>query len=299
MAVAEQLQVAHWPVAQLRPNPLNPRSEMSDEGIAELAASIQAQGILQPLLVTPDGLVVAGHRRLAAAQRAGLLQLPVLVRDLSSAEQLEIMLVENIQREDLTPLEEARAYQRLLDSGRSKKDLARAVGVSVNHVAARLTLLKLDAAVQQMVEQGELPISNAVVLERVHDRTQQRRLATIAVRRRMTADQLKHLVARGTGVFREPKPPRPPAPAPLLGNGHIATEIDDEDDRPAKSVSSTRLEALSLLRKGASRVVTLADLAQHMEETCCACGMVGAEGVCVECPLPELLVRVGKAAAHA
>src|SRR5439155_12028483 len=109
---------ARWPTSRLRPHPLNPRGELNPADVAELCASIVAHaaqgGILQPLLVTPDGTVVAGHRRLAAARRLGLMDLPVIVRSLTPIEELEIQLVENLQRSDLTPLEEARAYHHLL-----------------------------------------------------------------------------------------------------------------------------------------------------------------------------------------
>src|SRR5437870_12351662 len=111
------LEATHWPAAKLRPSPLNPRGELDPTGIDELAASIVAHadqgGILQPLLVTPDGTVVAGHRRLAAARRVGLAEVPVLVRALTPAHQLELLLVENLQRQELSPLAEARGYQRL------------------------------------------------------------------------------------------------------------------------------------------------------------------------------------------
>jgi len=93
------------PVNDLRPNPLNPRGELHVAGLDELADSIRAQGVLQPLLVTPGGVVVAGHRRLAAARMAGLSEVPVVVRDLDAVQQQEIMLVENLQRQDLSAVE--------------------------------------------------------------------------------------------------------------------------------------------------------------------------------------------------
>ncbi len=93
------------PVNDLRPNPLNPRGELHVAGLDELADSIRAQGVLQPLLVTPGGVVVAGHRRLAAARLAGLSEVPVVVRDLDAVQQQEIMLVENLQRQDLSAVE--------------------------------------------------------------------------------------------------------------------------------------------------------------------------------------------------
>jgi ParB family chromosome partitioning protein len=96
--------VASWPTLSLKPNPLNPRGDVDASGLDDLAASIHAQGVLQPLLITPDGVVVAGHRRLAGARMAGLEQVPVVVRDLDPVQQQEIMLVENLQRQDLSPV---------------------------------------------------------------------------------------------------------------------------------------------------------------------------------------------------
>src|SRR6266702_341893 len=129
------------PVASLRPNPLNPRGELQTAGLEELAESIRSQGVLQPLLVTPMGVVVAGHRRLAAARLAGLSEVPVIVRDLDALQAQEIMLVENLQRHEITGLEEARAYRRLLDSGYTTVQLARRVGVPSARINARLVLL--------------------------------------------------------------------------------------------------------------------------------------------------------------
>src|SRR5215468_12677192 len=112
------------PIDSLSPNLLNPRGDVDSSGLGELAASIGAQGVLQPLLVTPGGVVVAGHRRLAAARLAGLQEVPVVIRDLDPVQQQEIMLVENLQRRDLSAVEEARAYQRLLDAGHTLAQLA-------------------------------------------------------------------------------------------------------------------------------------------------------------------------------
>src|SRR6266702_8178692 len=93
------------PIDPLRPNQLNPRGELHSAGLEELADSIRAQGVLQPLLVTPGGVVVAGHRRLAAARLAGLSDVPVVIRDLDAVQQQEIMLAENLQRQDLSAVE--------------------------------------------------------------------------------------------------------------------------------------------------------------------------------------------------
>jgi ParB family chromosome partitioning protein len=168
------LRAETWPIDTLRPNPLNPRVEIQPSGLSELASSIAEQGILQPLLITPDGDVVAGHRRLAAARIAGLHEIPVLVHDLDSQRQQEIMLVENLQRQDLSVVEEARAYRRLIDAVSTTADVARHVGVNAARVKARLALLELDEQVQWMFHRGDLPITLAAVLLRVPDSVRQR-----------------------------------------------------------------------------------------------------------------------------
>src|SRR5437870_2051878 len=192
------LEATHWPAAKLRPSPLNPRGELDPTGIDELAASITAHaaqgGILQPLLVTPDGTVVAGHRRLAAARHAGLIDVPVIVRALSPAEALETALVENLQRSNLSPLEEATAYQDLLTAGATLASIARRAGVPASRVRERLALLDLDQRVRERVHRGELPLRVALLLLPLRDRTRQWRLASIAIRRRLTVAQVRRLV---------------------------------------------------------------------------------------------------------
>ncbi len=94
-----------WPLHSLQANPLNPRGELHAAGLEELADSIRAQGVLQPLLITPSGVVVAGHRRMAAARMAGMADVPVVIRELDASEQQEVMLVENLQRQDLSAVE--------------------------------------------------------------------------------------------------------------------------------------------------------------------------------------------------
>src|SRR6266545_6880797 len=141
--LADATGTLRWPTASLRPNPLNPRRPFDPTNIDQLAASIIAHadhgGILQPLLITPDGTVVAGHRRLAAARRVGLADVPVIVRALSPVEQLESQLTENLQRSELSAIEEARAYSHLLDAGATLASIA---------VRRRLTVVQ----VRQLVE---------------------------------------------------------------------------------------------------------------------------------------------------
>ncbi len=162
--------VQHVAVGDIRPLPGQPRRHFDEGAIAELADSIAARGLLQPIIVraAPDGRgyqLVAGERRWRAAQRAGLHQIPALVRDLDDAATYEIALVENIQRQDLNAIEEASAYRKLIDDfGHSQDALARLVGKSRSHVANLMRLLDLPRAVQELVGDGSLAMGHARAL---------------------------------------------------------------------------------------------------------------------------------------
>jgi ParB family chromosome partitioning protein len=152
------------PVEQLRAAPGQPRKVFEPGAIAELAASIAEKGVLQPLLVRPADVgyeIVAGERRFRAAQEAGLSHVPVIVRELSDQEALEIAIVENLQREDLNPVEEARAFRQLLEFGATQEDVARAVGKSRSAVANSLRLLSLSQRALAALEAGEISPGHA------------------------------------------------------------------------------------------------------------------------------------------
>jgi ParB family transcriptional regulator, chromosome partitioning protein len=159
------------PIELIRPGGLQPRRRFDEAELDALAQSIREKGILQPLLVravTEDNAafeLVAGERRWRAAQRVGLHTVPVVVRTLADSEVLEIALVENLQREDLSPLEEAEAYNRLIaEFGRTQASLADAVGKSRSHVANTVRLLSLPAAVRHRLDEGELSAGHARAL---------------------------------------------------------------------------------------------------------------------------------------
>ncbi|MEE8273981.1 MAG: ParB/RepB/Spo0J family partition protein, partial [Alphaproteobacteria bacterium] len=159
------------PIEFLRPNRFQPRRRFDEADIRGLADSVREKGILQPLVVRSDPEItgsyeiVVGERRWRAAQLAQLHEIPVVVRELSDGEALEVALVENIQREDLSPLEEADAYQRLIDEfGHSQEALAKVVGKSRSHVANTLRLLGLPEAVKAMLHDGRLSAGHARAL---------------------------------------------------------------------------------------------------------------------------------------
>ena len=156
------------PVSSLAPHPDQPRRRFDDALLDELAGSIAARGLIQPIVVRPHGhqfQIVAGERRWRAAQRAHLHEVPVVIRELSDAETLEIALVENIQRQDLNAIEEAQAYQRLAgEYGHTQEVLAKIVHKSRSHVANLLRLLELPEGVQASVVDGSLSMGHARAL---------------------------------------------------------------------------------------------------------------------------------------
>ncbi|MBC8038665.1 MAG: ParB/RepB/Spo0J family partition protein [Rhizobiales bacterium] len=159
----------HMPVELLHASPNNPRKYFAEADLDDLAKSIREKGLLQPLVVRTraDGEyeIVAGERRWRAAQRAGVHEIPVLIREFSDGEALEIALIENIQRSDLNPLEEARAYNLLLEQfSYTQAQLAESVGKSRSHIANTLRLLNLPDSVRRQIEAGKLTAGHARTL---------------------------------------------------------------------------------------------------------------------------------------
>lgn len=157
---------AEVPLSALRPNPGQPRKDFADGRLQELAESIRQKGVLQPVLVEQDAdgryTIVAGERRYRAARLAGLSKIPVIVGKFAEEEKLEVALIENVQREDLTPIEEAQAYRRLMDMrGLSQEQVASRVGKDRSTVSNSLRLLKLPAEMQQAVGRGDMSPGHA------------------------------------------------------------------------------------------------------------------------------------------
>ena len=162
------------PVGWLKPNPFQPRKTFAPEELQELANSIRTKGILQPILVRPRGAesfeIVAGERRWRAAQLAKLHDVPVVVRELSDGESLELAIVENVQRADLNALEEATAYRELIEKfNYTQEMLAQEVGKSRSHIANTVRLLKLPLSVQAYIREGKLTAGHARTLIGVPD----------------------------------------------------------------------------------------------------------------------------------
>ncbi|WP_072387457.1 ParB/RepB/Spo0J family partition protein [Hyphomicrobium sp. CS1BSMeth3] len=159
------------PIEQIRAGKLNPRKTFKEDELAELADSIREKGLVQPILVRPEPgssngyEIVAGERRWRASQRAGLHTVPVIVRDLADQEVLELAIIENVQRADLNPIEEAAGYHELIERyAYTQERLAEVIGKSRSHLANTLRLLKLPTSVQSMVENGKLTAGHARAL---------------------------------------------------------------------------------------------------------------------------------------
>ena len=216
-------------IDRVRPNPHQPRKRFDEAGLASLTESITEHGVLQPILVTEtvDGYqLVAGERRLRAAQAAGLERIPAVVRQLADRDQLELALVENLQREDLDPLETADAYRQLIDDfGFSQDDVASRVGRARSTVANTLRLLDLAPGVQAAVGDGRLTEGHGRALGGLAPEIQDRILDSV-IGQELSVRQTEELVRR----LREPKPE--PA-GPVAGPVDADMERVEEDLRQA------------------------------------------------------------------
>src|SRR3954467_5071486 len=187
-------------IEEIRPDKSQPRRHFDEAHIAELAESIKSKGLLLPLIVrrAHEGYVlVAGERRWRAAQKAGLRGLPAMVREVSEKEAFELALIENIQREDLNPVEEAEAYKRLIDEhGLTQEELAARVGKDRSTVANALRLLRLPDAIKQAIVTGELSMGHARALLAISEASDVRRAAEKVISEQLSVRAVEALVQR-------------------------------------------------------------------------------------------------------
>jgi ParB family chromosome partitioning protein len=186
------------PIDRISPNPHQPRRDFDQALLGQLAESLKSSGLIQPIIVRPmeDGYqLIAGERRLRAAKLAGLTVIPVLVRQVDSFTQAQLALIENIQREDLNPMDRAGAYQMLLDQlGLTQAELAGRLGEDRSSIANHLRLLDLDPVVQEIVRAGKLSLGHAKLLAGVEDPLRQQRLAELAIAQDLSVRNLERLV---------------------------------------------------------------------------------------------------------
>lgn len=187
----------------IEPNPDQPRAKFNDAKLDELAQSIRSNGLVQPILLrrVANGhfQIVAGERRWRAAQRAGLHKVNAVVRDISDDKLLELALIENIQRQELNPIEEAMAYQRLIHTlGLTQDEVARQVGKERSSIANYLRLLKLPAEIQRMLEDDLISMGHARALLGLESKEEQKRLADEIVSRKLSVREVEQAVKRAT-----------------------------------------------------------------------------------------------------
>jgi ParB family transcriptional regulator, chromosome partitioning protein len=245
------------PLDQLHPSSDNPRTDVGD--VTELAASITAVGILEPLIATPNGKgfeVLAGHRRLAGAKVAGVDQVPVIIReDLDDKARAEIMLIENLQRTDLSPLEEARTYKRLVDLGVAQRDLAERIGRSQSHVSKRLALLELPEVAQKKLDSGGITIDEARELLKLKDHP--KRIAT-AVKSRNLSWEINNQLREVDSIEKKAK-----LKADLKKKGWVQVKAP-KDTWPPEKHDWRPLDTSPYPSQGSLQL----DLAAHRKEPC-------------------------------
>jgi ParB family transcriptional regulator, chromosome partitioning protein len=215
------------PIKQLEPNPKQPRGHFDEAALEELTASIREKGVLQPLLVRPRGKrfeIVAGERRWRAAQRAGLEEVPVVIRELTDRETLEIALIENLQREDLGALEEARAYNQLLELGTTQDEVAKAVGKARSTITNALRLLQLTKDAQLALEDGSITAGHARAI-----------LSQPAVDRDWALEQIvvRDLTVRQAEMLKREPPPETLAKQAALEKPRVHRQLELELSRIA------------------------------------------------------------------
>ena len=241
-------------VSQLDPNPDQPRRTFDTQALEALAESIRQAGVLQPLLVVENGAryrIVAGERRYRAARMAGLQSVPCVVRDMTEQERMEAALIENLQREDLNPIEEAAGIRALMEEcGYTQELAAKRVGRSRPAVANLLRLLQLPESIREMVKAGELSAGHARVLAGLADESRQLALAERAVREGMSVRELEKLAAQTM------EKPAKPEPQPL------PSELNDMQER-LQNVLGVRTALHGNLKKG--KIILQYDSAEELE----------------------------------
>ena len=197
-SAAERKGILMLGIEEIEPDRGQPRRYFDEVHIVELADSIRAKGVLQPLLVRRDSdryAIVAGERRWRAAQRAGLREVPCIVREVTEPEAFELALIENIQREDLNAIEEAEAYQRLIEyHGLTQEELAQRVGKERSTVANALRLLRLPEPIKQAMSSGALTMGHARALLALSDETDLRRAAEKVINEALSVREVEQLV---------------------------------------------------------------------------------------------------------
>lgn len=196
--IAARNEIIYVQSDQIKPNPFQPREEFNQEHIDELAQSIKEKGVIQPLLVRRRGdsyELIAGERRLRACKSLGLKEIPIIVKDIGDRDSLEYALIENIQREDLNPIEEAHAYQHLIDKFQvTQEKIGEALGKGRTTIANTLRLLRLPHEIQEEMKKGRISFAHGRALLEVQDENLQRRFAQDIIAKELSVRELESLI---------------------------------------------------------------------------------------------------------
>jgi ParB family chromosome partitioning protein len=191
-------EIIYVQTGQIKPNPFQPREDFDQQSIDELAQSIKEKGIIQPLLVRRKGdnyELIAGERRFRAANSLGLKEIPIIVRNVSDQDSLELALIENIQREGLNPIEEAHAYQHLMDKFQvTQEKISEVLGKARTTITNTLRLLKLPHEIQQEMKKGRISFAHGRALLEIDDANQQRRWAQDIISKGLSVRELENLI---------------------------------------------------------------------------------------------------------
>lgn len=203
-------------ISEIEPNRSQPRKEFDEKALSELAESISKHGLLQPLLVRPLPLggyqIVAGERRYRACRMAGITEVPVIIRELGDTETMEIALIENLQREDLTPIEEALGYQVLIDEhGFSQEEVAQSVGKSRPAIANSLRLLKLPQSILDLISDGKISAGHARALLTLEDEKLMQELAEEIIKKDLSVRQVEKICKQKPKPEKEEVPEKKPS----------------------------------------------------------------------------------------
>ena len=232
-------------INDIKPNSKQPRKNFPDDKIDELAKSIETHGIIQPIMVRPAGEgyeIVAGERRWRAARRASLKQVPCIIRELTEEQNMLIAIIENMQREDLNPMEEADALnQMIVQYGLTQEEVSKSVGKSRPYITNALRLLKLPSEIREMVVQGQLTSGHARAIAGVKDETKQVSLASKTVKEGLSVRETENLANKEN----ESMPNRQAKARPRAKNREI-TDLEEE----LKTVLGTKVEISQGSKRG-------------------------------------------------
>jgi len=233
-------------LSQIQPNPHQPRRSFDESSLADLAASIKSTGLIQPLLVRKVGQqyqLIAGERRLRAAKLAGLTTIPALIRDIDTVTQAQMALIENIQREDLNPIDRAQGYRALIDQmGLTQAELAGRLGEDRSSIANFLRLLDLSESVKTMVRDGRLSVGHAKLIAGISDVLEQERLGNLVILQGLSVRNLERAIKEG---------PRPDTKKPLSGPTAHLQDLEKNISRQL----GLRVQLRAAAKKGKGRLI--------------------------------------------